>query len=216
MKDMTMHDEKHLDPYRKAVKYLGPDAPGYQTALWGSRESQVLRFDVMIDLAGFEACAVLDIGCGAGDFAQHLIQRNVEFARYIGIDAVPEVIQRARERCPIAPPVCEFHVLNAVASLESLAGFKPDYTVISGTLNTMDQDMAKRLVSAAFEASNHGIVFNFLSDRPDERWLDRDIGPARRFDTTAWLEWAMSITPRVSFTQDYMDGHDATIMMRHS
>lgn len=211
---MNSPDEAHLDPYREAVERLGPGAPGYRAALWGSRESQVLRFDVMIDMAGFDGCALLDIGCGTGDFAQHLIEREVDFSRYIGIDAVAELIQNARER-GLPEPECEFHVRNALAALDSLKDFEPDFTVLSGTLNTMDEAAARKLVQAAFDASAQGVVFNFLSDRPHPDWLKRDIGPARRFNTVAWLDWAMRLTPRVRFTQDYMNGHDATVMLRH-
>ena len=31
----------------------------------------------------------------------------------------------------------------------------------------------------------------------------------------AWLDWALDRTSRVAFTQDYLDGHDATIVLRH-
>ena len=63
-------------------------------------------------------------------------------------------------------------------------------------------------------AATHGVVFNFLSDRCHERFADRDLTPARRFDTAAWLDWSLHQTPLVSFTQDYLDGHDATILLR--
>ena len=59
------------------------------------------------------------------------------------------------------------------------------------------------------------MVFNFLSDRPHKRWADCDLAPAGRFDTAAWLDWAMDQSSKVAFTQDYLDGHDATILIRH-
>ena len=36
---------------------------------------------------------------------------------------------------------------------------------------------------AAFDAAAQGVVFNFLSDRPHPRWKEKDLRPARRFDT---------------------------------
>jgi hypothetical protein len=59
------------------------------------------------------------------------------------------------------------------------------------------------------------VVFNFLSDRVHPRWAEQDLGPARRFDTAAWLDWSLELSTCVSFTQDYLHGHDATILIRH-
>jgi SAM-dependent methyltransferase len=201
--------EGYLEPYREAVRRFGP---GFQSTLWSSREGQHLRFDVMIDLAGLDQRAVLDAGCGSGDLAQHLITRGVKFLRYVGVDAVAEMIECARQR---NLPGCEFLVADLLDNAAPLRIVKPDVVCISGTLNTMDEDSARRLVRTAFDSAAQGVVFNFLSNRPDEAYGGKDLGPARRFDTIRWLDWALHLTPRISFTQDYLDGHDATIMMRH-
>ena len=78
----------------------------------------------------------------------------------------------------------------------------------------MDEESARRLVQTSFEAATQGVVFNFLSNRPNEEWEGKALGPAHRFDTIRWLDWALHLTPRVRFAQDYLDGHDATIVMR--
>ena len=201
--------EKYLKPYREAMQQFGP---GFQATLWNSRESQVLRFDVMIDLAGFDDCVVLDAGCGPGDLAARLIERNVAFTRYVGIDAMAEMIETAQAR-QLAR--CEFRVADLLSVPAVLGDVEPDYVCISGTLNTMDEDAARRLVSAAFDAAAQGVIFNFLSDRPHSRFDGKDLTPASRFDTVRWIDWAMGRSSRVSFTQAYLDGHDATIMIQH-
>lgn len=209
----------YLDPYRKAIARHGA---GFAATLWGSREAQHLRFDVMIDLAGFEQCTILDIGCGDGDFAAHLLQRKVPFKRYVGIDAIEEMIERARQR---NLDRAEFHAGDVLSMNEGgtdgdndadpLQAYEADYICFSGTLNTMDEQVARQLLERAFAAAAQGIVFNFLSDRYHSRWADRDMYPARRFSTTSMLDWAMGLTSRVAFTQVYMDGHDATMLMLH-
>lgn len=209
---MTCNDETHLEPYREAVKQQGTEIPGFKAALWGSRETQLLRFDVMIELAGFEGCVILDVGCGTGDLAQHLHERGIEFARYIGLDAVPELVAAAKQR---GLPRCEFHLQNVFESLPQLSEHAADFAVMSGTLNTMHEASARTLVQHAFESAAQGVVFNFLSDRPHPDWLERDLHPARRFNTVAWLDWTLNLTPKVTFTQDYLNGHDATILLRH-
>ena len=217
--------DPYLKPYRVAVKRFGA---GFQALLWSSPEAQRTRFDVMIDLIGsgrmgaacgaaaedqrgLDESVVLDVGCGTGDFAQRLIERGVNFARYIGVDAVSEMIDAAQSR---QLERCEFiagDVLNDPAILE---GSRRDFISISGTLNTMDEDTARRLVHMCFNAATHGVAFNFLSNRPDEQWKGHDLGPARRFDTVRWLDWSLHLTSLVRFAQDYLEGHDATIVMR--
>jgi SAM-dependent methyltransferase len=201
--------DKYLKPYREAVKQFGPS---FHATLWSSRETQRVRFDVMIDLGGLEDCVIVDAGCGTGDFAEHLITSKVAFERYIGIDAVEEVIEAAHRR-HLAN--CEFRCADLIRDPSPMREIGPDFVCISGTLNTMDEPTARTLVKAAFDAAKQGVLFNFLSNRPGERWAEHNIGPARRFDTMSWIDWALELTPRVSFTQDYLDGHDATIMIRH-
>jgi SAM-dependent methyltransferase len=205
MKDRS---SEYLRPYREAVKQFGAC---FSATLWMSREAQRLRFDVMIGLADFEDGTVLDAGCGIGDMAEQLLKREVKFKKYIGIDAMEELIAEARTR---NFPRCEFHAADLVHDHRLLGEFAPDWVCISGTLNTMEENLARDLVSDAFDAAKRGVVFNFLSDRAEPQWLSRDIGPSRRFNTVQWIDWALSKTSLVSFTQDYLEGHDATVVMR--
>ncbi|OYT68659.1 MAG: hypothetical protein CFK52_14590, partial [Chloracidobacterium sp. CP2_5A] len=103
---------------------------------------------------------------------------------------------------------------DLIENAKLIVDASPDFVCISGALNTMDEAAARDLVRKAFEASRRGVVFNFLSDRAQPQWMARDIGPARRFNTIAWIDWALSMTTLVSFTQEYLEGHDATILMR--
>jgi SAM-dependent methyltransferase len=200
--------DQYLRPYRDAVKAHGAS---FYATLWSSREAQQTRFDVMIDLAGLDDGVVLDAGCGTGDFAQRLIDRRVDFKRYIGVDAVPELIEAARAR---GLPRCEFRMGDLIHDPKLIADAMPDFVCISGALNTMEEDAARELVRSAFAAARQGVVFNFLSNRAQPQWMSRDIGPARRFDTVKWIDWALSVTTLVGFTQEYLEGHDATILMR--
>lgn len=200
-------DSSYLDPYRSAIKQHGP---GFAATLWGSRSAQQLRFDVMIDLAGFKNCTIIDAGCGNGDFAARLLQRDIAYRKYIGIDAISEMITQANER---ELDRCTFLEADMVHDADVFNGYEADYVCFSGSLNTMDDELAMRLVRRAFDAAAQGVMFNFLSNRPHARWGDKDLTPARRFDTAQWLDWSMQQTSRVSFTQAYLDGHDATVMM---
>jgi SAM-dependent methyltransferase len=200
-------DKAYLQPYRQAIAAHGP---GFEATLWNSPEAQVLRFDVMIDLADFAGRAALDVGCGQGDFAARLLGRRVPFARYVGVDALPELVEAARRR---GLERCEFVCRDAVADAGVLKHGEPDYVCISGTLNTMDEPTARHLVARAFDAARRGVVFNFLSSPDHPRFAHRDPAPARRFDPLGWIEFSLGLSTRVAFTQTYLDGHDATILI---
>lgn len=201
--------EDFLKPYREAIKKFGPS---FEATLWHSREAQELRFDVMIDLANFGDCVIVDAGCGQGDFAARLLERDVVYSRYVGIDAVGEMIEVGRKR---DLPRCQFVVSDLIGVENVFSQHEPDYVCFSGTLNTMTQQAAQQLIKQAYEASAQGVVFNFLSDRYHKRYEGKDLTPASRFDTLGLLDWALGLSSRVSFTQSYLDGHDATIMIQH-
>ncbi len=201
-------DKAYLQPYRQAVRRFGG---GFGATLWNSREAQALRFDVMIGMAGFAGARLLDVGCGEGDLAARLIERNVPFDSYRGVDAVPEMIEAALAR---NLPRCTFSVGDPVTDPRAL-GTGADWVTLSGTLNTMDEATAERLVAACFAAAAAGVVFNFLSTAASQRWAGRDPSPARRFSPVRFLDFALSLSPRVSFTQSYLDGHDATMLIEH-
>ena len=198
---------EYLLPYQEAIDSFGP---GFDATLWASREGQIRRFDILIDLGAVGEHSVLDVGCGTGDFAQRLKDRSIPFTSYIGVDAMPEMIEVAQVQ---EDQRCRFETRDVVTHPECLAAFAPDLIVLSGTLNAMDEDLARAVLEQAWSAARVGLVFNFLSNRPHAEWDERDLSPARRYDTLAWLDWAMSRTPLVRFSQAYYRGHDATIAM---
>lgn len=200
-------DKAYLQPYEDAVERFGP---GFEATLWNSPQAQAVRFDVMADLAGLAGAVVVDVGCGQGDLAARLLERRIPFAGYVGIDALEAIVEAARAR---GLARCRFVRADAVADPAALLQAGAEWACISGTLNTMDEDTARGVVRAAFEAAARGVVFNFLSTRHHARWAGRSTAPARRFDPLRWLDFALGLSSRVSFTQSYLDGHDATILV---
>jgi len=202
----------YLAAYRDALAHHGPS---FEATLWKSRRAQRARFRVLTRMIDLRGRTVLDAGCGLGDLAGYLADRRIAVARYIGIDAFPDIIDRARAR---ALPGAAFEVADFAAAPGMFARFARDAHVdvilFSGSLNTFDQPRAMEVVSAAFDAARVGVAFNFLSAAspvPPPNPSD----PARRFDPAALLAWALSRTPLVRCRSDYLHGHDATIAMIH-
>lgn len=164
----------------------------------------------MVSLAGKR---VLDAGCSRGDLAMFLLEKQSPYERYIGVDALGQVIAYATQR---ALARCEFHCGDFVADPKLLSIGDPQVICISGSLNTMTHRQVMRVLKSAWAATSESLLFNFLSDRAGQGAPPQS-GPARRLDTLKLLDWATRQTWAVVFRQDYFpQGHDATILMHKS
>ncbi len=202
-----IHDA-YLQPYRESVDRHGAT---FEATLWASRQSQRIRFKTFVEMCPLAGKRVLDAGCSTGGFAEYLIDHAIAFDRYIGIDGVAEVIEHAAQA---APPRCEFHAGDFLTHEELLSRGNPHVICISGTLNTMTDAQAMRLLEASWRAAGESLLFNFLSDRCSSA-APPQLKPARRMDTVKLLDWALSRSCVVTFRQDYFEGgHDASVLMR--
>jgi len=197
----------YLDPYQQSVRKHGT---GFEATLWASPESQRRRFRVFTELVFLSGKRVLDAGCSRGDFAAYLLERDIEYSRFVGVDGVAEVIGYAQQR---GLPGTEFVAADFVEQPEVLQTGQPQVITISGSLNTMADEQVFTVLDAAWEAASESLVFNFLSDTAsDAAPLQDDF--ARRLDTMKLLRWALDRTWSVVLRQDYFNlGHDATIAM---
>jgi len=207
MADAPRHDS-YLDPYRRYLQRAGVD---FGVTLWASTRSQERRFDVIRRSVFLAGKRILDAGCGRGDLAAYLLEHDLGFDRYIGIDALDPVIAHARDR---GLPNCEFHQGDVLRNPQLLALGRPHIICISGTLNTMTRLQAMELLEAAWSAAGQTLVFNFLSNRAGPG-ASPQTEPVTRHDTLALIDWALGKTWNVIFRQDYYpEGHDATVVMR--
>ncbi len=55
---------------------------------WVNAETQILRFSILIKIADFDNCSVLDAGCGYADLCGYL-KNKYPTCRYHGIDQIP-------------------------------------------------------------------------------------------------------------------------------
>ncbi len=195
----------YLKPYQDAVEEHGGT---FDATLWRSRDGQVLRFKTFCDLIDFTGVSILDVGCGVGDFSEYLIQRKIKFKSFHGIDAMEAMIATAKNR---QLEGSTFSVCDMVEDSDIFTGF--DWITFSGSLNAIDENIAMATVNAAYERCERGVAFNFLSNQSDHESTSEDLSPATRFNTMQWIESALSLSKSVDFTQSYLNGHDATIVI---
>lgn len=214
----------YLDPYRRVLMRSGA---AFESLLWRSRESQQSRFRVLAECVDFGGRTIADLGCGHADLAIWLRTVGIAYTKYIGVDALEAMLACSRSRTAQAGITnAEFVLADFSASegiFERLAAAGAETFVFSGSLNTHAQRDALRVLSRAWRTVRRlpsGIlVFNFLSDgaRPGREGRARDAqdeGPAYQFNTRRMLAWALRRTRLVAFRQDYLQGQDATIVMR--
>lgn len=209
-RDVQRDDDRYLDPYRQSVRDHGPR---FEATLWASERSQRLRFEVFTQMCFLPGKRILDAGCSRGDFAAYLLEAGIAYGHFVGIDALPQVIDYAAGR---RLPRAEFHVGDFVRDPGLLRTGSPQVICISGSLNTMDDEQIMAVLEGAWEAASQTLLFNFLPAQAHRR-APANLGPARRLDALWLLRWAMDRAAAVAYRQDYFPhAHDATIMMRRT
>jgi hypothetical protein len=78
-----MTSAEYLQPYRDSAMKHGSD---FEVTLWASPHSQQLRFKIFTQMCDLTGKRMLDAGCSRGDFAIYLIEHQIAFDRFIGVD----------------------------------------------------------------------------------------------------------------------------------
>ena len=207
--DTSMTKELYLQPYRSAAKRHGSD---FSVTLWANQGTQEIRFQVFTEMYFLAGKRILDAGCSRGDLAAYLLNRDVQFEHYLGIDALSEVIEYAADR---NLPRCEFHQGDFIKTPQLLSESQPQIICISGALNTMEAGQMLAVLEAAWSFASEALLFNFLSERAQDH-DDSAETFIRRHNPAFMLDWALRHTPYAALRHDYFKGgHDATILMRH-
>ena len=199
--------DAYLQPYRDAQAAHGT---GFDVTLWARPATQRRRFRVFTQMLELRGKRLLDAGCSRGDLAGYLLEHDIAYGHYVGVDGLDSVIEHARQR---DLPHSRFEAGDFVLQPQLMNLDDPDVVAISGSLNTMDLPTALTVLQGAWEGCGEALVFNFLSDRAGPQAPPQEY-PAHRLPTMKLLDWALDQTPAVQLRQDYLPhGHDATILM---
>lgn len=150
-----------IDRYEKRFAEFGEDI---RTLASGTRERQLIRFQVMLELGIEPGSSVLDLGCGFADFYAFLQDQGVD-VDYTGYDISPSFIATAQNKFPNA----NFRVCD-IQDDEDPRKF--DYIVCSQVFNNSlvhedISEVAKDVISLCYNRMNKGMAIDFLSTYVD-------------------------------------------------
>lgn len=138
--------------YTSAIKMHGTTAKGVN---WNSKESQSIRFEMILELLPKEldSLSIADAGCGFGDFYLYLQKKRKLPKKYIGIDSLADMYSIASEQTG-----CE--ILIADVCKDSLP--LEEYYICSGAMNTLQPFETYQFIQNCFNSSKTAFIFNIL------------------------------------------------------
>ena len=153
---MTQPPDAIRSHYRALFDRHGDDPRAVQ---WGDTATQQARFAALAAV-GDPLTSVLDVGCGLAHLCDWLRAQGWT-GRYVGVDQVPEFVERANARLA-ADPLAEVHLAQATGPLPGGC----DFALLSGVFNNTMPDNAGFLqatLRAMWDAANTAIAFNAMS-----------------------------------------------------
>ena len=136
--------------YKSAIDLHGISAKGVN---WNSKESQEIRFDMILEMLPENIDSLVDAGCGFGDFYLYMDKKGRTPKRYIGIDSLIDMYSIASKNT-----VQEILISDICKDEIPLV----DYYICSGAMNTLTDFETHLFIRNCFMASKTGFIFNIL------------------------------------------------------
>lgn len=197
---MNLDDKRNINVYEALLAEHGKS---YRALDWGSRESQLKRFEVLTDIGITAGDRILDVGCGLADLNAWLLEHRPG-VEYSGIDLTPGMVEIAQARFPNVK-IFNKTIFDLDSSMETF-----DYLVASGIFvfrQERPEDYLFSTIKVMFGFCNKGISFNSLSN-----WADEKSSNEFYADPVSVINFCKKITRKVAFRHDYHPA-DFTIYM---
>lgn len=138
--------------YSSAIDKYGITAKGVN---WHSKESQKMRFDIILEMLPKEinSYTIADAGCGFGDLYLYMLKKKKIPKEYIGIDSLSDMYSIASDRTG-----CEIVIADICADELPSA----DFYICSGAMNVLEEFETHLFVRNCFSACRVGFIFNVL------------------------------------------------------
>ncbi|WP_347292392.1 class I SAM-dependent methyltransferase [uncultured Brachyspira sp.] len=159
-----------VDHYINRVNDL--NIPDYKVVDWESEEAQNLRFKALIEHFNMSGNVLLDVGCGVGSLAEYIDKNNINLY-YIGIDIMPEMVERAKSKIykNINPQFMTMDFFKKTDIKDDV-----DYIYTSGIFNLNlgnNEEFLKEAIEAFLLAARKGVCFNLLDISCKEKYGDK-------------------------------------------
>ena len=169
---------------------------------WENDQAQELRFEVLKNIF-FQGASGLDVGCGLGNLYDYLKKQGYNF-NYTGVDILPEMIFRAKEKNPQA----EFFSANIFED-DLFGDRKFDVIYASGIFNIElgnNDDFLRNALQRFVSLSNKFVVFNLLHARSATK------EPGYYYQTPDTVQKLFPPVKKIFFIDDYLDNDFSTIL----
>jgi SAM-dependent methyltransferase len=133
---------------------------------WPNENDAVTRYSVMLDVIKEkkDELTLLDFGCGFAHLYEYVINNNLNFVQYSGLD----ISEMYYEYCVNKFPGNKFYQMDILEACDNLPVF--DYIVMNGVF-TEKQDLTfdemfeyfKRTITVIFDKSRVGMAFDVMS-----------------------------------------------------
>jgi SAM-dependent methyltransferase len=185
--------------YRHALARYGDNAEGVH---WQSEASQQIRFQVLRDLlpSDLSRLSIVDVGCGLGDLYHYLEAHGERPHRYIGIDAVEAMVERARSRT--GRKILQRDVLRDRLPMA-------DWYLASGTMALLTPDETRRFIARCLSHARAGLVCNLLKGQ--------DCSTTFNYQLPSAIEsWAAELGVAVTIVEGYLHGDFSAALTHHA
>ena len=136
--------------YLASVKKYGINAKGVN---WISKETQELRFDIILDMLPKTMNTLVDAGCGFGDFYHYLQYKNIQCKKYTGIDSLHKM-------CTIASKSTQQEIILADITKDRLPF--AEYYICSGAMNILNHFETHLFIKNCLQSCEKAFIFNIL------------------------------------------------------
>ena len=139
--------------YNNRVKKFGIS---YKSLNWGSKNSQLKRFEVLSQIGNLNNKNILDFGCGTGDLYDWLKMNGI-LLKYEGVDISSEMIEIAKNRFPMVNFKCHDIFEKPLKKIY-------DYILISGVFTYTNMFFFENCLKLLFSVCKNGLGFNLLEN----------------------------------------------------
>lgn len=195
--------ERNSELYAESLRKNGPS---HRALRWGSKASQLARFDALCSIGDLRGKRIVDVGSGLGDFYAFLSDLKIEID-YTGLDITQAMVENAQQRFPEV----EFRVCDLLSvNFDEIEESTYDFAFASGIFTFCDHlpyDYMVETVRRMFRMVRLGVAFNCISS-----WGDKPEPGECQFDPIRCLDNISGMTHSIVLRHDYLP-HDFTVVM---